>query len=408
MAQLRSPIDYGFRLQGRRVGALPDRSITLLAGGPGAVPHPRFLDDVVLGACLQCGVCSASCELAEPGSQFPRREMGLLQLGEWRKLLHDPRIWSCYNCTDCSASCPADARPGRAMAALRQAALVDLTRPRFLVGVLDEPRKAAVAVAGSALLVAGAIAIGGSFQPSTHPVVYASFFPHMALNLFFFVFTAFAGGVGILTSTRAWRAWRGPGAPAVRPGLLLRAIREVAVEVVAHRRFAKCARFPWSRLAHAALFGGFVVLAALAGVVALLLLFGVPYPLPVLHPLKLLGNAAGLFLVAGAGTFAVQRWKARRDDPSRFQDWGLLAVVGLVGLTGFAVEGFRLAEVAVLAYPTYFIHLVAVFVLLVGLPFSKLAHVLHRTVALVSMAAERLRRAQDDASRWDHDTRLAS
>jgi len=47
-------------------------------------------------------------------------------------------------------------------------------------------------------------------------------------------------------------------------------------------------------------------------------------------------------------------------------------------------EVFRYANVAMLAYPTYFLHLVFVFVLLAGAANSKLAHVFYRTIALTA------------------------
>jgi len=71
--------------------------------------------------------------------------------------------------------------------------------------------------------------------------------------------------------------------------------------------------------------------------------------------------------------------------------WLLLAV----GVTGYSVEIFRFvaegaagAEAytsgfATPAYGVYFVHLVAVFGLLVYIPYSKFAHIWYRTVAMI-------------------------
>jgi quinone-modifying oxidoreductase subunit QmoC len=62
----------------------------------------------------------------------------------------------------------------------------------------------------------------------------------------------------------------------------------------------------------------------------------------------------------------------------------------LVSVTGMLTEVFRYADIATLAYPTYFVHLVFACVLLVGLPYSKLAHVIYRTLALTARRYEQL------------------
>ena len=62
----------------------------------------------------------------------------------------------------------------------------------------------------------------------------------------------------------------------------------------------------------------------------------------------------------------------------------LLVELLLVSVTGLLSEIFRYANVGVLAYPTYFLHLVFVLVLLAGSANSKFAHVFYRTVALTA------------------------
>jgi len=54
-----------------------------------------------------------------------------------------------------------------------------------------------------------------------------------------------------------------------------------------------------------------------------------------------------------------------------------------VATTGLIVELLRFADVKSLGYMIYFVHLVLVFSLLVYLPYSKFAHMLYRTAALV-------------------------
>jgi quinone-modifying oxidoreductase subunit QmoC len=54
-----------------------------------------------------------------------------------------------------------------------------------------------------------------------------------------------------------------------------------------------------------------------------------------------------------------------------------------VGVTGFATEALHYLRMEPHRHVVYFVHLVLVFALLIYLPWSKLAHVLYRTAALV-------------------------
>lgn len=142
----------------------------------------------------------------------------------------------------------------------------------------------------------------------------------------------------------------------------------------------------FSRWAHAAIFYGFATLFLLAGAVVALTAFGLPYPFPLLHRLKIIGNLAAMLLIFGSVYFLAQRHRASasRNDTSSWFDWALPLELLPVSVTGTLTEAFRYSDSAILAYPTYFVHLVLAFVLLVSVPYSKFAHVVYRTLALTA------------------------
>ncbi|MBE3066013.1 MAG: hypothetical protein IMZ73_01095, partial [Chloroflexi bacterium] len=63
-------------------------------------------------------------------------------------------------------------------------------------------------------------------------------------------------------------------------------------------------------------------------------------------------------------------------------DWLLISLIAVVIVTGGASWGFRVADIGVVAYPVYFVHLASVLFLFVYAPFSKMAHMVYRTTAL--------------------------
>jgi quinone-modifying oxidoreductase subunit QmoC len=247
-----------------------------------------------------------------------------------------------------------------------------------------------------ALLLLGAIAVGGSFQPSAAPVRYASLLPHLTLNLFFFGFTALALAAMAVGLVRAWRAWRGESFWQPRPWLFVRAFFGAAFEILTHRRFGDCEQRRWKRWAHLGLFYGFAGLFVLTCIVVVLLLTGAPYPLPFRHPLKIVGNVFAFLLVAGGLYALVERWVDTRDgDLSTPFDWLFLLDVLFVGLTGILAEVLRFAELPWVAYPVYVLHLVFVFPLLVLLPYTKFAHMAYRTLAVAGRRYDRLCRRRE-------------
>ena len=89
-------------------------------------------------------------------------------------------------------------------------------------------------------------------------------------------------------------------------------------------------------------------------------------------------------LVAGCILAIVQRLKnVETAGKSTDFDWLFLGILLTVGVTGIFVEALRFAQIQQLGYVVYFIHLIFAFMLLVYLPYSKFAHLLYRTTAMV-------------------------
>ena len=111
-------------------------------------------------------------------------------------------------------------------------------------------------------------------------------------------------------------------------------------------------------------------------------------PLPLDNPVKLLGNFGAAFAFVGTTLLVLRRFTApKATGIMTFYDSSFLFNFYLVILTGIGAELARLGEMPVVAYGIYFIHLVTIFYLLAYLPFTKFAHILYRTTAMVYASA---------------------
>ena len=374
-------------------------------------PDHKFVHEIAaagggdLKKCFQCATCSAVCALSTGCVPFPRKEMHWAQWGLKDRLFGDPDVWLCHQCGDCSVQGPRGARPADVLAAVRALVVRHFSVPRPLATWLTRPSFLAVAFAATAALLVAALLVRGPIEASlgiaAHETeLYAGFFPHWLLIAFFSLFTALGLAAAAVGLTRFWRALvEHDGVDGSRPALTatLPALRRALTTILTHRQFGQCTSHRYRWLAHLGVFLGFAVLF-LVTVWAVIDLYLFPvlgiassYPFDLNHPMKLLANLGGAALVVGAVQVMVVRGRHREHAPaSSTFDWYFLSLVLGVGSTGFAVEILRFAAgpdpaygIRATAYATYFIHLVLVFQLLVFLPYTKFAHMLYRTVAMV-------------------------
>jgi len=103
-----------------------------------------------------------------------------------------------------------------------------------------------------------------------------------------------------------------------------------------------------------------------------------------LSPWKVLANLGGASVLLGCILMILDRLE--EDTPtggSTYFDWAFILILMLVVMTGFASELLHYLRLEPHRHIIYFAHLALVFVLLMNLPFSKFAHVIYRTTAMV-------------------------
>lgn len=344
--------------------------------------------------CYQCGTCSAACQLASGDLAFPRRQMLRAQWGLGDELARDPAVWLCHQCNDCTERCPRDARPGDVLQTARALAVRRLSWPGFLGALVARAEVTWPLLLGLPtlfwiLLVAAGKGLGAPQVPPGEAFAFEDFVPHATLYAVFFPTAAFVTLALLIGGLRFWRGLEGAER---RTGPFLGSLLPVLIEIATHKRFASCARSRPRRLWHFALLWGFVG----AAITSALLIVGIyvlheAMPLGVWHPFKILGNLSAVLLLCGGLMLLLNRLsRPQQTGASTSFDTFFLAVVVLVIVTGALIEVLRLAGLVEAGCWLYLLHLGAVLCLFLTTPYSKFAHMLYRTLALVH---ERLLRA---------------
>jgi len=264
-------------------------------------------------------------------------------------------------------------------------------------------------ILGLAILVREPLENALGFEPVAGDRIvfsYSTYLPQWLLNGIFLtlgilVLMALAAG-GI----RFWRGIRRPGAHHGR-GLgssngILNSAWLALRKIFTHQNFSLCTANHWRLSAHFCMFFGFIGLSlvtiwVITGKVNPLLTEFI-YPFSFWSPWKVLANLAGAAVFTGSVITIGDRLVNRENaGVAGYFDWFFIWGIFLVVSTGFAAELLHYLRMVPHRHVIYFIHLVFAFALLMYLPFSKFAHLLYRTIALVQ--AESLGRTVSSRSR---------
>lgn len=346
--------------------------------------------------CYQCASCSVVCALSSADHPFPRKEMVWAQWGLKERLLQDPDIWLCYQCHDCSRYCPRGANPGDVLASLRQVAIIQNAFPRWLARMMGDPQYLLILITIPVIILGLLIWSLGSLQIPPGPIVYRKFISYEIVDAVFLLtalWVVICSSIGIRRLYSGFQMTRPLADVSILSvNGLKKHLLPTLLEILQHTSFKDCVVNRARYFAHLNILWGFILLAfTTASVATGIYLFGKQTPWPLYHPVKVIGNIGGLILITGA-LIALWRRLAYGSDSEKttYSDWLFLLTVLLTGISGLLTEVFRLVNIPRLAYSTYFIHLVLVWILFVSLPFSKFAHLLYRTTAMIYTRIQRM------------------
>ena len=329
------------------------------------------------------------------------------QWGMKDKLFANPDIWLCHQCSDCTAYCPRGAKPGEVLNAVRKLSIEKYSFPSFLGKAVGNPGALVLLLAVPAVIFLIILAAIGHLDLAAIPrnelgqISYAKFLKSYYIDGVFVpvaMFAVISFAVGI---SRYWKDMSRASGLAQGTGGngLFNTILTTISEIVSHKRFEKCNVVKDRKLAHLLVFFSFIGLA-ITTTWAVVYLYGyeimhamgkTPYswmlgesPYPLTDPVKILGNASALGLLIGISLVISNRLKNKeKAGGGGYYDWLFINLVFVIMATGILSELIRLADIAVLAYSVYFIHLVVVFFLIAYAPFSKMAHMVYRATAMV-------------------------
>ncbi|MBI4824753.1 MAG: quinone-interacting membrane-bound oxidoreductase complex subunit QmoC [Nitrospirae bacterium] len=371
-------------------------------------PDLKFINEVIAGGgeslkkCFQCATCTVLCNVTPEEKPFPRKEMLHAQWGLKDKLFRNPDIWLCHQCSDCTAYCPRGAKPGEVLGAVRKLSLQHYSAPKFLAKAVGDPKYLILLLALPLLIFLGYLGLKGKLNFDNVPldpekgIAFSNLIPTTFFIDPVFILAAIFAAVVFVTGIR--RYWKDMAQGGKVSGNIPASIFDIVKEILAHKRFGKCDVVKGRQLSHLFVFYSFVGLA-ITTTIALVYLYGHEFfgiegvpgilsfgtsPYPLTDPMKIIGNISAIALLVGIFLVIVNRFKnSEKAGVGSYYDWLFITVVFAIVVSGILSEVFRLAGVASLAYPIYITHLTAVFFLFAYSPFSKMAHMVYRTTAMV-------------------------
>jgi quinone-modifying oxidoreductase subunit QmoC len=358
-------------------------------------PDLNFVNDVIksggesLKKCYQCATCTVVCNVTPEDNPFPRKEMVQAQWGLKDDLFRNPDIWLCHQCSDCTAHCPRGAKPGEVLGAIRKMSIARHSKPAFMARLAGSPAGLAPLLALPIVLfliflkMVGHVPFINALETSGGKIVFSDFLPLLPYldGTFITIFTlaAVVLGLGVLSY------WKDMSKAAKPEGSLVGSIIGTVKDILLHDKFSKCDVASGRKLAHMLVFFGFVLLAiatAFAGFYEWVLHLHGPYPFS--DPIKWFGVSGSIALAAGFVLVVINRLAiAGKAGIGSYYDWLLIGVIIIVGTTGILSMVLRLANLPNPAYTVYFLHLVSIFFLFAYAPYTKMAHMVYRTTAMV-------------------------
>ena len=365
-------------------------------------PDLNFIKEVgILGGedlkkCYQCATCSVVCPISPDNKPFPRKEMIAASWGLKDKLVKSADPWLCHNCGDCSTRCPRKAKPGDVLAAIRAQAIAEYSAPKPLAKALNNPMMLPILL----LVPAVYILIMGTLMGKIFNFQFLNFSPEgtivhakmvstwlvdvVMLTAAGFAVAVFANGLKrFITDIHQNALAEGKtDQQTIDAGGFIQALIRAIPTILRHAKFNECTENKARGTSHMLVLFAFIGLFIVTNIFFVAIyVFQNHGPYSQLNPVKWLANVSGVALIIGSILLIKQRMD-KPDQKSAYKDWLLLGLVLGLGVTGMGTQIARLAGWAAVSYTVYFIHLMLIWFTFAYLPFSKLAHLVYRTVAI--------------------------
>ncbi|MCU0564625.1 MAG: quinone-interacting membrane-bound oxidoreductase complex subunit QmoC [Desulfobacterales bacterium] len=365
-------------------------------------PDLNFIKDVgILGGedvkkCYQCATCAVVCPISPENRPFPRKEMIAASWGLKDQLVKSADPWLCHNCGDCSTRCPRKAKPADVLAAIRAQAITEYSAPAPLAKALNTPAMLPVLL----LVPAVYIVVMGFIMEKVFGTSFLNFSPQgtivhakmvstwlvdavMLTAAGFAALTFFNGVKRFLCDIHQNALAEGKTAKqTIEAAGFIQALIRTVPTILKHAKFNECTENKERGVSHLLVLFAFIGLFIVTSIF-FVAIYGLQIhgPYSQLNPVKWLANISGVALIVGS-ILLIKTRMSKPDQVSAYKDWLLLGLVLGLGVTGMGAQLTRLAGWAVPSYTIYFMHLILIWFTFAYLPFSKLAHLVYRTVAM--------------------------